>query len=237
MKLYQLLAGLAMLLGICSCGLDDGIEPLSSSDLIGHWNISVPSGLQFVEFIDNDKVLIDDRGAIGTTGISKRYYDSYSLDLSERVIQLAATCRMEEVSVDRDRMTFVFVCKSTGYRMPYTAHKILAENEKINRTEVLSQTWITTEENGKTLAAEDQKIAYFSPAGIYFLKNVALDDIQLYSWSWSDGVESEQLCYTPYQRPTFIPIETCINFIELTDSHALMDINGSIIKMEQRSTI
>jgi len=204
MNSYQLLAVLCLVLGLCSCSSEDFPQDPTQSDLIGHWNITVRSGLQFVEFIEGGKILIDDRGAIGTPDISKTYYHDYKLKEGAEVIDLPSESRMTDISIKGDRMTFVFINDLTGYRMPYTAYRVEAEYEEENRIELLSQTWITVKENGIQLTPENQKVAHFSKAGIYFIKDLNDDEVQLFSWQYSEGTEREQICYTKYQRPTIL---------------------------------
>jgi len=202
-------------------------------ELVGHWDITVPSGLMFMEFISDNRVLIGDRGAIGEQDVSKHYFQDYTFTDNE-VINLPLGCKMVNIEIAGDRMTFVFLNEAKGYRQEYTAHKGDATALTDKDTDMVTQTWITTEQNGKTIAPENQKLAYFSKAGIYFIKDMNEDNLQLFSWNWNSSFDNH-LCYTPYQRPTFIPQESCMNFIELTDSYSIFETDGLIIKMEATS--
>jgi len=81
---YQLAALLCLVLGMISCSSSDFSDHINHAELEGHWNITVPSGLMFVEFTSDQKVLIGDRGAIGEKDISLHYFQEYKIPFTRR---------------------------------------------------------------------------------------------------------------------------------------------------------
>lgn len=229
MKTYQLLMLLTLLCGLFSCTQDNSSTDIHTSDLIGHWNITVPSGLQFIEFISDTKVLIGDRGAIGDLDTSQHYYHDYDLSIDNEVINLPSGCKMINLNLQYDRLTFEFTNPTTGYTLNYYADRVRDENLQNPEINILNKAWITSEENGQPIKDELKKLAYFSKASIYFLKDIAEDDLQMYSWEW-DATE-EELCYRNYQRPTLIPQVTCLDFIDLREDRAIFEVDGNYIMM------
>lgn len=229
MKTYQLLTLLTLLCGLFSCTQDNSSTDIHTSDLIGHWNITVPSGLQFIEFISDTKVLIGDRGAIGELDISQHYYHDYKISTDNEVIHLPSGCKMTNLNLQNNRLTFEFINPETGYTLNYYADRVKDNTPHNSEINMLNKTWITMEENGQSIREELKKIAYFSKAGIYFLKDYTVDDMQMYSWEWN--ATEEELCYKNYQRPTLIPQITCLDFVDLREDRAIFEVDGNYIMM------
>jgi len=229
MKWYQLPMLLTLLCSLYSCTQDNDSPDIHTSDLIGHWNITVPSGLQFIEFISDTKVLIGDRGAIGDLDISQHYYHDYDLSINNEVINLPSGCKMTNLNLQYDRLTFEFINPETGYTLNYYADRVRGNTTQNSKINLLNKTWITAEENGLPIREELKKIAYFSKADVYFLKNLTEDNLQMYSWEWHAA--EEELCYKNYQRPTLLPQQICLDFIDLRDDRAIFEVDGNYIKM------
>ncbi len=226
MNSYQLFGLLCLLLSICSC-TTESIPEINHSDLIGHWDVTVPSGLQFVEFTSDNRVFIGDRGALGPLDISNHYYQDYRLNENDEVENLPADSKMTEISIIGDRMTFRLV--SPDYDQQYVAYRKAAKKMD-DKTEMINQSWLTVAENGQLLDPMDQKLSYFSKANIFFIKD--MDDLEyhMYSWRWNDE-HDQYLCYTDYQRPSFIPRETCMSWYELSSEKATIEVDGIIISL------
>jgi len=222
------------LLGIVGCTKDDSSSDIMHNDLIGHWNISVLSGLQFIEFTPNNGVLIDDRGAIGVRDISKHYLQQYNLK-DNVIIDLPSGARMEDVVIHGNRMTFTFVNPAKNYSQPYTAYNVSMSDDLGPKVNTMAQAWITTTENGRPLKPAYQKVAYFSKVGIYALKSLKDENVQLFNWHWGNST-GDQICYQKYQRPTLVPELTCMNFGVLTNSEAVFEVQGDIIEMVSTSS-
>jgi len=188
MKWYQLPMLLTLLCSLYSCTQDNDSPDIHTSDLIGHWNITVPSGLQFIEFISDTKVLIGDRGAIGDLDISQHYYHDYDLSINNEVINLPSGCKMTNLNLQYDRLTFEFINPETGYTLNYYADRVRGNTTQNSKINLLNKTWITAE-------------------------------------------EKEELCYKNYQRPTLLPQQICLDFIDLREDRAIFEVDGNYIKM------
>jgi len=228
MKFYQHLSLLCLLFGICSCTQED-VSHIEHSQLIGHWDISVPSGLQFIEFISDSEVLIGDRGAIGEMNVSQHYYQKYNLSQINQIVDLPSGCKMTNLHFCNGRLTFDFINPSTNYEQSYFAYKKTNSDFDNQSSDKLNKTWVTIEENGQPIREELKKMAYFSKAGIYFLKDMFDDNLQMHSWTWNEA--EDELCYTAYQRPTLIPQETCMDFLSLKEDRAIFEVDGNFIEM------
>jgi len=215
----QLAALVCLLFGMISCSTENISNQITHSDLEGHWNITVPSGLMFIEFTPDNRILIGDRGAIGAKDVSQHYFQDYKLTGNDIIAGLPFGCQMEEVLIQGDRMTFVFKNPSTGYSQPYSGERMVSDEDP--QTRILNQTWVTTAENGSPIAEESKKLSYFSKTGIFFIKNITDSDLQMYSWEWTGDKE---LCYTEYQRPVHIPQPECMSFMELTETSTSFSI-------------
>ena len=234
MNILKLLSIACLLLYISSCTTEEELplpnsKSLSHSQLIGHWNITVPTGLMFLEFMEGNQVLIDDRGAIGPERVSTRHLERYEID--QNVIRISNDCFMSNITFSGDNMYFTFLNKNSGRSTPFQGKKIIMD-DMAEPTRLLTQPWKTIEENGQPISQEYQKIVHFSEAGIYLIKDIYQDNIELFSWEWAEDTDHKVLCYTHYQRPMFIPEELCIKVRSLTEEEAWFDIAGNIIRME-----
>lgn len=229
MKFYQLLLLLSLLCICSSCTQEESTQDIRHDQLIGHWDISVPSGLQFIEFISDTEVLIGDRGAIGEVDISQHYYQEYNLSNTNQIVNLPSGSMMTNLNFEHGRFTFDFINPTTGHERKYYAFKASEKAHQSTQSELLNQTWITIEENGEVIDEENQKLAYFSKAGIYFLKDLTTEDIIIYNWEWNEALD--EVCYTPYQRPMFIPQVTCLEFLDLREGRAVFEVQGNYIIM------
>jgi len=233
MNILKLLSLACLLLLMSTCSLEEELpsssnRSISDTKLIGHWDITVPTGLMFLEFMEGNQVLIDDRGSIGPQRVSTRYFESYEID--QDVIRFSNGCEMQKVTFSEDKMYFTFLNKNSSSNTPFQATKITIDDME-EPTRLLTQPWKTIEENGQPIAQEYQKIVHFSEAGIYLIKDVYQDNIELFSWEWAEDTDYKVLCYTHYQRPMFIPEELCIKVRSLTEEEAWLDIASNIIRM------
>lgn len=235
MKCSQLLLLLGLLLCLASCSSEFEQPELQQEDIIGHWNLTVPSGLQFIEFISEGKMLIGDRGAMGQMDVSKHYLQDYTFD-SGHVTGLPAGARMENISVIGDRMTFDFINTEKGINYEFTAYRedeFGTSNLKIN---MLNQVWETVEQDGQPISKQNKKVAYFSKAGIYALTNPMTGQVDMFSWEWDENSDNE-LCYEEYQRPKMVPQQNCMTFKIITEAVAIFEVDGMTIRLEAKQEI
>lgn len=231
MTYSKFLALLCLVICFCSCSTENTIPEIEEEALLGHWNITVPSGLQFIEFISNGRVLMGDRGALGTMDVSQHYLHTYQLNGVNGVEGLPSESRMDNVIIEGDRMTFDFINPQTGYKMPYTAYREDKFGEGSPVTSRLNQVWVTTEQDGQPITEQNKKTAYFSKAGIYALTNPSSGVIDMFSWDWSNDSQDE-LCYSRYQRPTMVPQETCMKFKIITSEVAIFEVGNLTLRLE-----
>ena len=80
MRLYQLAFLLCLLLvTVMSCSTEeDRPVQIEQSDLVGQWDVTVRGALLFIEFTEDNRVLIQDRGAIGQPDSTIYYYQDYN---------------------------------------------------------------------------------------------------------------------------------------------------------------
>jgi len=181
----------------------------------------------FMEFTDEHKVLIGDRGAIGTIDISQHYYQDYIIS-GDQIVGLPSETRMEDIEIRGDRMTFTFYNPQTEKKTPYTGIRV-TELMEDKQTALLNKTWVTVTENELPVADEDKKMAYFSKTGIFFIKDFGSEKLNMFSWEWRNEV---QLCYTEYQRPQFVYDPTCMSFSLLLEEQVKFYVDGDNIMME-----
>jgi len=221
MNSYRHVFVMCMILCMCSCASDYSPD-LDHSNLTGYWDMTSLSGLMFMEFTSQGKVLIEDRGAIGVKDVSKHYYQEYVIE-DNAIKGLPGGCSMEDIEIRGDRMTFAFVNPEVDYTLLYSADKV-EDLMADDATLLLNREWRTVEENNVPVAAADQKESYFSRRGIYLLKTMEGDAMEIFNWDWT---REGQICYTKYQRPQFIPDKICLNFTELTEDQAVFYIEGN----------
>ena len=203
-------------------------EPIVEEDLIGRWDVTVRGGLMFVEFTPDNRVLIQDRGAIGKKDSTIYYYQDYDFMGDNTIENLPGSSTMSDIVVEGDKITFTFSSPSTGHRLRYYGKRVeeIEDDEFAMR---LCQTWITVRENGIPLAPEKQKIAYFSNTGLFLLKELLSDELFVFGWERNSET---QLCYTEYQRPRLVPKPICMNFIPGNNEYLEFEVDGDVIRIE-----
>jgi hypothetical protein len=218
-----------MLWAISSCVPDDLTEQqIVQSELVGHWDVTTLSGLMFVEFTPDNRVLIHDRGALGPRDQSAFYFQDYAFSDHKTIEGLPDNSRMTAITVLGDQLSFVLENPTTGYRLQYFGERV----EKISQdayTQLLSKTWVTVEENGIPLQEADQKLSYFSNTGLFMIKEKQEKDISLFAWQWTT---ENQICYTEYQRPRLLPDPICMSFVTLSEDIVEFIVDHNLIKLE-----
>lgn len=220
---------ICMLWTISSCVPDDLAEQqIVQSELIGHWDVTTLSGLMFVEFTPDNRVLIHDRGALGPEDQSAYYFQDFTFTDDKTIEGLPNNSQMKEITVLGDNLSFVLENPTTGYSLQYFGKRM----EKISNddyTQLLSKSWVTVAENGILLEEADQKLSYFSETGLFMIKEKNEDDISLFDWKWT---AENQICYTEYQRPRLLPDPICMSFITLSDDVVEFFVDRNLIKLK-----
>ena len=172
MRLYQLAFLLCLLLvTVMSCSTEeDRPVQIEQSDLVGQWDVAVRGALLFIEFTEDNRVLIQDRGAIGQPDSTIYYYQDYKLLENNTIEGLPGNSVMSEITVSSDRLTFFFSNPTNGHRLKYYGQRV-EETEIEDLSSLLNRTWITVLENGEPILPEYQKISYFSKTGIFLIKD------------------------------------------------------------------
>lgn len=228
MRLYQLALMICLSWAVMSCNPEVLPEQIVESDLVGQWDVTVRGGLLFLEFTEDNRVLIQDMGAIGQPDTAAYYYQDYKLHADNFINGLPGNCFMHEIAVDGDEISFVFSNPKNGHTLRYFGKRV-EEKSETQLTLDLNRTWITTKENGIVLNPESQKIAYFSKTGLFLLKDTESPEISMFRW---DQTGEEQLCYTEHQRPRFVPKVTCMNFLTVADTFIEFEVEGEVIRIE-----
>lgn len=89
MNFYKLLALLFLTWSISSYTTEDLTSDIQQSDIIGHWDITVPTGMMFTEFSPDNRVLTGDRGTIAGQNASNHYFQYYALENGNEVIDFS----------------------------------------------------------------------------------------------------------------------------------------------------
>ena len=230
MRLYQLAFLLCLLLvTVMSCSTEeDRPVQIEQSDLVGQWDVTVRGALLFIEFTEDNRVLIQDRGAIGQPDSTIYYYQDYKLLENNTIEGLPGNSVMSEITVSGDRLTFFFSNPTNGHRLKYYGQRV-EETEIEDLSSLLNRTWITVLENGEPILPEYQKISYFSKTGIFLIKDFSDSGLHMFEWEWNDY---SQICYTEYQRPQFIPQPICMSFLILEEDFAEFEVGGRVIRIE-----
>lgn len=128
MNFYKLLALLFLTWSISSYTTEDLTSDIQQSDIIGHWDITVPTGMMFTEFSPDNRVLTGDRGTIAGQNASNHYFQDYALANSCEVADLALRSEMIDIEKIVNRMTIESINKTKGYRQEYSARNSSFEN-------------------------------------------------------------------------------------------------------------